>query len=163
MSVVNGLGHRPRVTGRALRGERPLADHLREGAALDVIHGKIWMAVALPGFVNAHDVGVLQFGHGFRFTAETEHLLWARELTGENHFQSHNPVQAELSGAINHPHAAARHFLQQFVLAKAPARRPRFARWLESALERTVRAQAFRPIIRQRTPALRTVVHWLHK
>lgn len=54
------------------------------------------------------------------FALEHAERLRPGQFPGEDHLQGDLAVQAQLPGAIDHPHAPARDFRQQFVIAKAP-------------------------------------------
>jgi hypothetical protein len=77
------------------------------------------LSIGLAGLVNADDIPVLKMSGGFRFASEPQHLLLARELPGQQHFQRNRPIQADLSSPIDNPHSAATDFLKQFVIPKA--------------------------------------------
>ena len=70
-----------------------------------------------------------QRGDHLRFMAKAPHKIRAGKRAVQKHFQRDDAVQAQLPRPINHAHAAARNFLQQFVIpqpqqpAPAPDRR----------------------------------------
>ena len=138
----------------------------RQAAALHQLHAEVILPVELTDLVEGNDVGVFEVRGGFGFGAETLSLGLAGEFAGANPLQGHDPVQLELTGAIDHAHAAAGdHFKQlvaregAFTTAAGGLRRQiilvcgRF----EEVLQQTVRAKPERCRGRQGTPALRAV------
>ena len=64
--------------------------------------------------------GWCRFAAASASAAKSQHLLFAGELARQDHLERHDPVQADLARLVDHAHAAAGDFLQQFVIAKAP-------------------------------------------
>ncbi len=116
--VVNGRGNLRDELRGARRRQRPFAHRFREVLPLDVIHREVVLALALAGFVDGDDVGVMQAGRRFRLGPEPQDHLRAAHAARLDHLHRHDPVEAELAGAIDHPHAAFGDLLQQFVVAE---------------------------------------------
>jgi len=57
-------------------------------------------------------------GDHLGLVAKAPDKIRAGERAVQDHFHRDDAVQTELPGAINHPHAAARDFLQQFIVAE---------------------------------------------
>ena len=60
----------------------------------------------LADFINLDDVGVLQAGDHLGLAAEAAALLLGGIGVGEEHLQRHHPIEADLPGQVDHPHAA---------------------------------------------------------
>ena len=106
-------------------GRRPLG---REGAsglqlgkigALDEIHREVADPLVLADLVNGDNVGVLQPGRGGGLGAEPADIFRAGKLAGGKYLDGDNPAQAALAGFVDHPHAAARDFLDQLIVAES--------------------------------------------
>src|SRR5215475_14479593 len=80
---------------------------------------------------------------GRHFSLTTESLNVPGELRCPQDLDGHEPVEAHLACAINHSHAAARDFLQQFVIAErtknagSQARLDPFAQRFAQRVDRT--------------------------
>src|SRR5690349_6892377 len=66
---------------------------------------------------------MLQRGCCFRLGLQAPDKLVTGELAEEQHLHRDNAVEADLPSSINDPHAAARDFLDQLVVAKKAWRR----------------------------------------
>ena len=119
MRVLDCLGDDPDVASRAHGRERLVANQRGEVLALDVIHREVILALLLAHFMNGDDVRMLQTGRSRGFGAKSLDGFLARKLPGQDHFDGHDPVQADLPGLIDHAHAAAGNFFQEFVVAEA--------------------------------------------
>ena len=153
--VVNGRGDLPHELRGAPRGQRPFAHRFREILPLDVVHREVVLALALAGFVDGDDVGVMQAGRRFRLGPETQDHFRAAHPPRLDHLHRHDPVEAELAGAIHDAHAAFGDLLQQFVVAE---RAPSASTRLSSVLRLCSPLLAFRrpaPPRRRATPELR--------
>jgi hypothetical protein len=69
-------------------------------------------------FVDPDDVAMVQIGGRLRFGVKAFDLRFAGELASEDHLQSHQPIEADLPGLVNHPHAAAGDFAEQLIIAE---------------------------------------------
>jgi hypothetical protein len=67
---------------------------------------------------------MIEPGGGFGFRAKPPDIRGRGQVRPQNHFDGHDPPQADLPGAVNHAHPAAADFLQQLVIPKP------FAHWL---------------------------------
>ena len=74
-AALVGMMHRPRESDRQFGGrprcERFFFEQLRQAATGDILHRKVWPAVAFADFVNLNDVRVLKLGELHRFDAES--------------------------------------------------------------------------------------------
>ena len=64
------------------------------------------MAPDCTYFVNLHDVGVLQPRHGLGFDPKAGQFLGTAVAAGPNHLQCHRPLQGQVPGPVDDPHAA---------------------------------------------------------
>ena len=68
---------------------------------------------------------MLQASDGFRFPAETGHLVGAGVGAGQHHLQGHQPAQLDVAGQVHHPHAATAQLTQDFVTGHGQVVGPR--------------------------------------
>jgi hypothetical protein len=85
------------------------------------------LALALSDFVDGDNIWVLQARRSLRFGPEALDLGGTGQLTGQDHLHRDRPVQTDLPGLIDHTHAPARDFFQQFIVPEATDRSP--IRW----------------------------------
>ena len=109
---LDQLGRRPRLLGRAR--EPPV-----ETAAVHVFERQVIHAVLAADFMDLHDVGVLQAGHGFRLGAEAGHLLGGRVDAVPDDLQGHQAFQVGLLRQVDHSHAPVSQLADHGVLADA--------------------------------------------
>jgi hypothetical protein len=76
------------------------------------------LAGLLAHFMDGDDMRVPQLGRGLGLGAEAIELFLGRQMLSQHHLEGHGPVQALLPGLVDHPHATAGDFLQQFVVAE---------------------------------------------
>ena len=72
----------------------------------------------LADLVDRHDAGMVEVGGGLGLEVEALDLVVAGELAGEDHLERDGPVQADLPGPVDHPHAAAGDLAEQLVIAE---------------------------------------------
>ena len=94
-------------------------------AARDILHREVRPAFVFADFMDRHDVRMFEAGDRLGFGAEAFHLRFARQPGLEHHLQRDDAVEAGLARAINHPHAAACDFIQQFVIVEEAERAAR--------------------------------------
>ena len=87
-------------------------------AALDVFHREVVLAVVFPDLVDADDIRMTQAGGRFRLGAEASHLLRRGQRGLKHPLHRHDAIEAGLACGEDDAHAAARDFLDQFVVAK---------------------------------------------
>ena len=84
------------------------------------------LPLVFADFVNGHDVGMIEIGRRLGLALKALHVVGRGELTGEDHLQGHDAVEAHLPGLVDDAHAAAGDLLQQLVVAEvtdsSPAR-----------------------------------------
>jgi hypothetical protein len=77
-------------------------------------------SLVLANLVDGYDVGMPQICHGGSLLFETRDGVVAREDAMQQHLDSDFAAKAQLPGAINDSHAAARNFVEQLVVSNAP-------------------------------------------
>src|SRR5262249_47902835 len=92
---------------RGLRRRQRFAVQLpRQAAAANVLQCQVGAAILLANFVDLNDTGGLQPRDRLCLRVEASQFLFSRVGAGEDHFQGNQAVQLELSGQVDHPHAA---------------------------------------------------------
>ena len=82
-------------------------DHLRQGLAVDELHGvEVDAALAADG-VDRHDVGVVQLAGGVGFVAEACQSARVEHRREGQHLQGDSPAERDLLGLVDDAHAAA--------------------------------------------------------
>jgi hypothetical protein len=56
--------------------------------------------------MDLDNVGVFKPGDSLGLAAEARQLFRIHMRAGRNHLQSHQPLEANLAGLVDHPHAA---------------------------------------------------------
>jgi len=116
---VHGRGQRLDQLRRLAVRQRLADDFLFQAATLDVFHGQERPVVVLAHLMDLHDVRVLQPGSDRGFLEEPCPLL-VPHVRRSNHLQGDDPVQLDLPGLVDHPHAAAADFFKQLIRANPP-------------------------------------------
>ena len=119
MGILNRFGQGLEIGRRPLGGEGASGLQLGKVGAFHKIHGKVADSLVLADLVNGHNVGVLQSGGRGGLGAEPADVFRAGELTGRKHLYGHNPPKTALAGFVNDAHAAARHLLDQLIVAES--------------------------------------------
>ena len=101
------------------RGSRESGKMLRQIAAVDQLHTEEEHAVLIADLVDRHDVRMIEVRGQLGLAAEPGSLRGRRQRARENHLQRHEPLQLEVPGLVNDPHATPGNFLQQEVVAHA--------------------------------------------
>jgi hypothetical protein len=73
----------------------------------------------LPDLVNRHNVRMVQVGRHLGLAAKACHFARGGQLTGQDHLQSDDAVEALLPRPIDDAHAAAGDLVEQLVVADA--------------------------------------------
>ena len=98
------------------------------------------LATVLTHLVNRHDARMIQIGSRFRFGVESADIFVTRQLTSQNHFQCHQPIQSNLPGFVDDAHPSTGDLFEQLVVTKvvdSGADLPRAVRcWCSLPLER---------------------------
>ena len=76
------------------------------------------LSLVLADLMDGHDVHMLQIGGCFGFRMKPLDVLCGGQLSGQDHLDGHDPVEARLSGFVDHPHSAAGNLFEQFVVAE---------------------------------------------
>ena len=72
----------------------------------------------LSHLIDGRDVRMIEAGGRLGLHAEAAQLVGRGTLSGKNHLERHDAVQADLPGPVNDPHAAAGDLIEQFVVAQ---------------------------------------------
>ena len=126
-AALMGVMDRPSHGSQHLSRARGLHAGRRaaEAPALDQFHGEVVLAVLLADLVDGHDVGVIERCGGLGFALEALNVGRGGELSGENHLDGDQAIEAQLQGLVHHSHAAARQFFQKHVVADCAFLDPR--------------------------------------
>ncbi len=109
------LGDQPRGGPRLLL----VAGHQRhQAAAGHQLHAEVMLALVLADLVDRHDAEVVEQRDGLGFILEAAKLVVAGEEPGLDHLQRDGPVEADLTGLVDDPHAAAAQFAPDLVVAE---------------------------------------------
>ncbi len=119
VAVLQGLQHLPGDLDGLRHGHRPVAQHLAQGAALDVLHHQIRLDGAV-GAVLAHIVhgghtGVVERGRGVRLALEAgAELRLQRQLGGEG-LHGDGAAQPVVDRPVDRAHSPLPELLHQLV------------------------------------------------
>ena len=138
MGMVDGAGHH-RYHLRRTSVRQPLLDapdgkgaallRLGQARAFDQLHAEEVLAFVFADLVDGHDIRMVEVGSSLGLSIKTPHVRGRSQLTSQDHLESDDAVQAYLPGLVDHAHAAAGDFFQQFIIAEiANARQPIRAR-----------------------------------
>src|SRR5262245_17813783 len=117
--VMHGLGDGADQLGGSARCQRTALYQSRKILAFDVVHREVVLApFVLPDLVNRDYVWVMEFSRGRRLSAKASHLGFGRGPASKNHFNSHDPVQANLVSPKNDAHSTACNQIKLIVIAK---------------------------------------------
>ncbi len=94
-----------------------ILNHCIERRTVDQLHGIVVNAAIFAGGVDRHDIGVVQFAGGFRFTTKTQNSLAAESQPTGKDLQGDFALQGLLPSFVNHPHSAAAEFAQDLEVA----------------------------------------------
>ncbi len=72
----------------------------------------------LTDLEDRHDAWMIQLRRGFGLGVEPLHVLFASELTGQDHLQRDDPIQIDLPRFEDDAHAAAGNLFQQLVVTE---------------------------------------------
>jgi hypothetical protein len=92
-----------RIPGR----KRSAGEFLGKRTAPTVLQGHVWLTLQRPEIVNLNDPRVGQRSDPLGFPDEPVSLDPARMPTGQDHFQGHDPIQADLPGLVHRTHPTA--------------------------------------------------------
>ncbi len=83
----------------------------------------------LADFVNGHDVRMVQACRCVCFKTETTFEFLPCQRSELEQFHRDDAIQRNLTGFVDHPHAATGDFLQQLVIAEGMENWTRVTRW----------------------------------
>ena len=98
VGLHDGVGHLQRRVDECVSGERPPADGLVKGPALDVLHGDEVQPVGLTDLVDLHDVRVIDGRSGLRLAHEPPQSFVVRGQFGRQDLQGRSAVQPRVLG-----------------------------------------------------------------
>jgi len=113
--VMHGPSERFHQPCRLLLRLCRTGDFAQQAAAVDVLQGKERPAIIFAHFINLHDVGVLQAGHGFRLGAEAQVRLGVGLKTHKDHFERHQALERTVPGLVDNAHAPTSQFRDNLV------------------------------------------------
>ena len=102
------------------RGEEALAQPVGKRPAAHEPHGIECAVVVFAGLVQRDDVRVVEPGCGLDLHAEPHPRRRRPEQPGIDHLERDRPVEAQLPGHIDDPHAAPGDLAHERVVAKEP-------------------------------------------
>ena len=123
VGIVDGLGDGLQPARRPAEIRNPkseIRNLLGQARTRHVVHREKELTRVFANLVDGDDVRMLQAGGGFRLGPKPGGQL--RPAEGQHQLQSDDPVQTDLPGAIDDPHAAPGNFLEQLVVAKGVGR-----------------------------------------
>ena len=118
MRVFDRLGHLFHQLGCLARWQGTADNLLRQALAFNEGHREIMLTVVLADFEDRDDPRMVEFGRRLGLGIEPFDVTVVGKLPGQNHFQSHDPVEVYLPGLENDSHAATGDFVQQLVVAE---------------------------------------------
>jgi hypothetical protein len=104
MSVLDCLGYRSNHFGRAPGRERSLGQSLRQISTRNKTHGQKILAVMNAGFVDRHNVRMLEPRRGLRFGLKAIHSFSRRQGAAGEQLEGDNSLCAELTGLVHDAH-----------------------------------------------------------
>ena len=130
MDGLDPSGNRLDQPRRLARIPRRAVELGGEAAPADEFHLEKRPPLVVADRVNADDIGMLEPGDGLGLDFEPGQQLGRGIPAWQQHFQRHDPIQADVAGAENHPHAAMTQLAFDLIsrdhgLRHALARRPR--------------------------------------
>ena len=111
----------PQQAHRHGRLQRSRLQRLSQAESLDEGHREIGLPLAMSGFEDRNDAGMLQSRRRFGFGLESLQVLRRGELSGQNHLQRHDAIQPHVPRLVHNAHAAAAQLALNFVIADAIA------------------------------------------
>ena len=118
VGVLDGLGDLADQPGGLARGQRTVGKALGEALPLDETHLKVMLALVLANLVDRHDAGMVEVGGRLGLAVEPLDVGLIGELAGEDHLECDGPVEADLPGLEDDPHAAAGDLADDLVVAE---------------------------------------------
>ena len=115
VSFVDGPGEGSRQLDNAGDRLRLAVDLLGQRAAADKFQHQVRQPVLPTHLEDLHDVRMVQPGRRFRLDAEPHSLLVAGVFRGADHLDGHQPVERQVAGLVDNPHAAAPQDLEHVV------------------------------------------------
>ena len=92
---------------RPLRGVGDVAaQELIEALAFNQRHAEVIEPLIISRFMEFHDIGVVQIRGRLRLVTESPHLLRRGKISGSNHLQGHQPVEAPLPRLVDNAHSS---------------------------------------------------------
>jgi len=118
VGVGQTLGDRNAQTWPLLELQRPTADDLAQGAALEQLHRNEWRAVVLADFVDHGDVGVVQRRGCLGLALKAQPALGIRGQRGRQQLQRDVAVELGVQRFPHQSHAALADALDEAVVSQ---------------------------------------------
>ena len=106
MGIVNRVGKGDEQLGRGLRRQWTIKQEGRQRTTLDQLHRKVGMALVLADVKDGDDVRMTQPPRGDGLLTKPGQELDVGIGPAQQHFDSHEAVEAALAGAIHNAHPA---------------------------------------------------------
>ena len=119
VGVRDRIGNLPGQLGCLGGSQRAILQKTGQTRTFDKGHGKVMLLILLSHLKNWNDPWVIETGCRLRFDEETLDILLAGRLSGTDHLDRDDAVQANLSRLVDDSHATAGDLLDEFVLAEA--------------------------------------------
>ena len=116
VGFLEPLGHLDAEIDQLIDIERPLADHRRQLAAIEIGHHNESLAVDFIDFVDRANIGVVQRRRRSGFAKESGLGVFRAECLGGKKFQSDQPLEAQILGFIDNPHPAFPELFEDLVM-----------------------------------------------
>ncbi len=68
--------------------------------------------------IDRNDVRMFKLRCGFRLHSETLYIVIAREIAGQDHFESNDTIEASLPSFINNPHPTSSNLEKNLVVSE---------------------------------------------
>ena len=118
MGIFHGLGNGDHQLGRFTDIDVVPPNSFLQRAALQVFHRQEMRAFVSAEIIDGNDVRVIHIRRRRCLGVKSMHKITTGCRSANQHFQSNDAVDAELTRFVNDSHAASANFLQQFVVTK---------------------------------------------
>ncbi len=93
--------------GRIERRLWLVVDRAAEAAAVHEFQSAEGQSIMFANLVHLHDIGMLDVRFGQHFGAKARYCFRAGDFPQQNHLQRDLPIECQVPGKIDDPHAAA--------------------------------------------------------
>lgn len=129
MSEVHGFGNGLDQLRRPASWHGTVASEIGQISTFDEFHREPGQAFVFSHLVNGDDVRVVEAGRRLGFAAKAFDESFVGKLAAEQQFDGDDPIEADLTGAVNAAHAAAGDFSEQLVIAQTAQHFPTGGAW----------------------------------